>query len=581
MVTLLLPLILAAAGAIVSLGWRAAAAALYLAASASMLALGLLGILGAPLAETVAVKLAPWMPSWPLRLSCGWLASVFLVASSLALMTSALHLYKDDGAGRLTSIALGLGIAATHLLIIARDVLSLLVAWELLSFAVAIAVAGGGDRRSGMLYLIVMHAASVPMIASIAYMMGLGAAWFDKLPPALYLPVAAALLAAYTTKAGLPPLGFWVPPVYSSTRGSTAGLLVASEIPPLLQASLILHPGSPHAVLLVALYVQSLAGVALGFIGGLWSRHVRRILGYTTVEYWGFAWLLLTLYASTGLDLVLAGLAALVVAHAAYKAGLLASAWDLASSSPSGDLLDEAPGLCRSPSPACRAAAVAASSSLPIPPLAASIGELMLIYSLAVLARSYPPLPWIYAALLAAAIIAPLTGIAYTRVSSALLGGEGEARPSIADYGVAAVLLASPVLAAAAAARITPGLLNWLTLYAVVAAGIAAASAANPPRTRTWLSGELIHSTGLRPAAVGLAAPSPRLGVESVLYRLRFPRLREVTYAPAYYWVSRRLAALSRAVMRIHNGKLHIYLALLLAYMVLLFIIALWVVLYA
>ncbi|NPA05475.1 MAG: hypothetical protein GXO09_05220 [Crenarchaeota archaeon] len=581
MVSILLPLLLAGMGAILSLGWGAAAAAAYAAASLAIVALGAGGALGAwPLAFTAELRLLPWLPAWRVELAAGWLGSVFLIASGLALLVSSIYMYRDEGLQRLARISIGLGIAGTFLLVLARDVLTLLASWEMLSFAVALAAASTGDKRSGLLYLILMHVVSLPMIASIAFMIGQGVTWFDKLPAATLPLVEAALLAAYTAKAGLPPLGFWIPPVYSSTRGSSGGLLVASELPPLYQAFLLLTYSRP-GMILVALYVQAMAGIAVGFAGGLWAKHARRVLGYTTMEYSGFEWLLLTLYASTSLDLVLAGLAALIVAHAAYKAGLLASTWDLVRVAGT-DNLASSPGICRDHNTACRLAAFASSSALPVPPLAASIGELMLIYSLAIIARSYPPLPWTYAALLAAVILAPVTGMAYGRVASALLGGDAaaESKP-LPDYAITAVLAAAPILAALAAARLTPGLLNWLTLYAIAASCLATARAVKPPRTRVWLSGETIHSTSLVAAAVGLAAPSPRLSVEDVAYRLRMPILREITYAPAYHWAARRLAALSKHIMRLHNGKLHLYLALLLAYMVLLFILALWVVFYA
>ncbi len=577
---LLASLVASAAGILAAVaGARRLAAGLYASSSLLAVAAGVLGVLAYP--EPVRVYL-PELRLWPgftwrPIIAYAGLGGCFLAAVGLACLVASFYtLYywglRHGEPPRTYMACMGLSMASMYLLCTCFDFVTLLVAWEAASLALAVCVGYGEEgERAGLLYLLVTHAASLPMFASIAWLLSVGvqnyASFYEymaSIPHWFRLLLVSCFLVAFTAKSGLLPFYFWLPPAHSRAPTDSSVLLSGASVkPPIYQALLVLSlSGYPWEVTPVLVGLAS-ASMVLGVLGALWSREGKRLLAYSTVEWMAAAWLLVGLFVAVRAPVLLYAVAGVVLAHAAFKAVGFA-AMGIAKEYWGTDELSRVGGLCRVGVRECLAAVASSFSLLLIPPLPLFAGELALLYSLVLVTAEHPPAAL---ALVVAVTCASLGIVAYARLVAAITSCSEppttlRGMPLYTLAAMAFTIIVAPVLVALCLQH--AGLpVYWLALYVIPA--LALAVKLKPRRlTSVWVSGETLArlATGLQP----VSPASPKPSIEEVFGRARMPELEEVGYSGAYYALAGLLARLSRLVVRLHSGRLHLYILVMVVF---------------
>jgi formate hydrogenlyase subunit 3/multisubunit Na+/H+ antiporter MnhD subunit len=191
-------------------------------------------------------------------------------------------------------------VAGMLLVLVARNAVLFLVAWEWMSLAAWGLIAFGGvgpeARRAGWIYLVAAHAGSVALLlvfATLAHASG-GAASFEAIAAhgRLVLPGAWLLLLAllgFGPKAGVIPLHVWLPEAHAAAPSHVSalmsGAMVTLGLYGLLRLALLLGPLPEGAGLVLALL--GLGGALLGIALALQQRDLKRALAYSSVENLG------------------------------------------------------------------------------------------------------------------------------------------------------------------------------------------------------------------------------------------------------------------------------------------------------
>jgi formate hydrogenlyase subunit 3/multisubunit Na+/H+ antiporter MnhD subunit len=189
-------------------------------------------------------------------------------------------------------------LAALALVATARSVLLFLGAWELMALgAYALIVTEheqAAVRRSGLLYLVTTHTATLALVAMFALWTRPGGDWtFTVLAtvgaqgePGLRTAVFALALIGFGIKAGLVPFHFWLPPAHAAAPSNVSALLSAVVIKAgiygLLRVIALLGP-PPVWWSWTVLTVGALSAV-LGVLWALVQHDIKRLLAYHSVE---------------------------------------------------------------------------------------------------------------------------------------------------------------------------------------------------------------------------------------------------------------------------------------------------------
>lgn len=269
----------------------------------------LLGIAGAVVqlagAPEVVVQ-APWrLPLGSVAigldpLTAFFLACVFLVAA-LAALYGAGYLSAYLGKRRLGPAAafFNLLVAAMVGVVIARDAVLFLVAWEGMTVASFFLVTFEDEResarRAGLTYLIFSQLGAVALLVLFALLRsragGFGFASMTAAgPPPAGVATACFLLAlaGFGAKAGFWPLHVWLPDAHpaapSHVSALMSGVMIKMGVYGLLRTLALLGAGPPPVwwgVLLVA--IGAVSGLA-GVLYALAQHDLKRLLAYHSVE---------------------------------------------------------------------------------------------------------------------------------------------------------------------------------------------------------------------------------------------------------------------------------------------------------
>ena len=232
----------------------------------------------------------------------------------------------------------GFLIAAMNALFLSADLFNLYVTLELLGLAaVGLVALGGGAAQiaAAMRYLLVSLVASGAYLLGVALIYGsYGTVSIATLGPLIGQgPPLAAWLAAGLIAAGLAaktalfPFHFWLPPAHGGAPAPVSALLSALVVKASFYLVLRLWLG-PFAPL--AQTAAALAG-ALGAAAILWgswqalrTRHIKRLVAWSTVAQLGYLFLVFPLLAADGPALQAGVMQA--VAHGLAKAAMFAAA---------------------------------------------------------------------------------------------------------------------------------------------------------------------------------------------------------------------------------------------------------------
>jgi multicomponent Na+:H+ antiporter subunit D len=280
--------------------------------------------LGAPLAAAWIVWAAPEGPVW----AGAWLGLEIipyavdrlsrLFALIFAIMAFGGALFALNQASRLELPAALVYAGAAIGAVLAGDVITLFVFWELMALGSTLVIWCAGTAsayRASMRYMAIHLLGGVLLFAGLAgHVLDTGSTAFSRM--ALDSPAHALILAGFLVNAGAPPLSAWLPDAYP--EASWSGMVFLSAFTTKTAVYVLLR-GFPGTELLVWV---GLFMVFYGIVYALLENDMRRILAYSIVNQVGF----MVTGVGIGSDMALNGAAAHAFTHILYKALLLMSA---------------------------------------------------------------------------------------------------------------------------------------------------------------------------------------------------------------------------------------------------------------
>ena len=434
----LLSIAVLAAAAFLSAVARSDRAALWIgtAGSVAACAAGAAASLAAVVTGTRATFRAPWtMPIGELHAALDPLSSFFLVCVFAVAGLSAVygHGYLQAYRGRrrlAPALAFfNLLVAAMAAVVVARDGILFLLAWEILSFSSYFLVTFENDReevrRAGMTYLIASQLGVVFLFVLFGLLSGGGASYdfdaFASAGPAAATATACfwLALAGFGTKAGFWPVHIWLPEAHpaapSHVSALLSGVMIKMGIYGLLRTLTFLGP--PPAwwggVLIAVGIVSGLAGV----LHALAQHDLKRLLAYHSVENIGIIALGIGIglvgqsHGRTAIAVLgYSGALLHVLNHGLFKGVLFHAAGSVAHATGTRDL-DSLGGLSRR-MPVTSGTFLAASVAIcGLPPLNGFVSE-WLIYVGAFRGSADLPRSWAVATLAAVPALALIGGLA-------------------------------------------------------------------------------------------------------------------------------------------------------------------------
>lgn len=242
------------------------------------------------------------VPGGGIRLGCDPLSAFFLlpifVLGGLASVYGREYLREHEGHKSLAMpwAAFDLMLASMALVVVARQAMLFLVAWEVMSIAAYLLVAFEHERpdvrRAGWVYLIATHVGTTVLLG-LFVLLRRRAGTFDfeafahmNSSPSFDGIVFVLAVLGFGVKAGLVPLHVWLPEAHAAAPSHVSavmsGVLVKMGLYGILRILVTLdRPASWWGPLLMVLGV---AGAVLGISLALVQRDIKRVLAYSTVE---------------------------------------------------------------------------------------------------------------------------------------------------------------------------------------------------------------------------------------------------------------------------------------------------------
>lgn len=294
-----------------------------------------------------------WHPPWPLplggvALAMDPLAGVFVALVGLLAIPAVLHALGEGHPSPGGPAAFVVFVAAMMVVPLAANVLTFLLAWELMSLASYVLVVQHGEERetvhAGWVYAVMTHAGLACLLAGMLLLH----AWTGSLDFADWRAAAPGLApgarnAAFVllglgfgTKAGLIPLHVWLPLAHPAAPAPVSALMSGAMIKlgvyGLFRAGLDWLGGGPPWWGVAVLVAGAVAAV-VGVLYALVEHDLKRLLAFHSIENVGIILLGLgagMLFHGAGAPaLAVLGLTAALyhtVNHAAFKALLFLAA---------------------------------------------------------------------------------------------------------------------------------------------------------------------------------------------------------------------------------------------------------------
>lgn len=336
------------------------------------------------------------------ELSAFFLFCIFLVSGIAAVYGSG-YLRGPSSGARVSPLAAFFNflVGSMALVVVARDAVLFIVAWEAMFLASYFLVTHEHERRevrrAGFIYLVASHLGVVflfILFARLARETGAMQFDFDAFlqagPPEAPAAAVAFLLAlvGFGVKAGFWPLHVWLPEAHpaapSHVSAVMSGVMIKMGIYGILRTLTFLGP--PPAWWGAALITVGIASGIAGLFNALAQRDLKRLLAYSSVENVGIITLgvgLGVLGESQGEPVVsflgYAGALLHVLNHGLFKALLFQGAGSVLSSTGTRNM-DALGGLIRRMPFTAGTFAVAAVAISALPPLGGFVSE-WLLYS--------------------------------------------------------------------------------------------------------------------------------------------------------------------------------------------------------
>ncbi|MGE0725537.1 MAG: Na(+)/H(+) antiporter subunit D [Alphaproteobacteria bacterium] len=243
------------------------------------------------------------------------LARFFALAFSIAALAGGIFALRQEKGAELSAAFVYAG--ATLGVVMAGDLITLFVFWEVMAIASAIVIwsAGGSALAAGQRYILVHLLGGVLLMAGIAgHVVETGSLLFG--PLSADSPARILILLAFLINAGAPPLSSWMPDAYPESSWSGMVFLAAFTSKCALYVLLRAFAGE-DILIWVGLYMTF-----YGIVYALLENDMRRILAYSSVNQVG----IMVVGVGIGTGATLAGAAALAFAHVIFKILLVMSA---------------------------------------------------------------------------------------------------------------------------------------------------------------------------------------------------------------------------------------------------------------
>jgi multicomponent Na+:H+ antiporter subunit D len=244
------------------------------------------------------------------------ISRLFITVFALTVFTGSLFCCKQANSKELSAAFIYAGGAMS--VVLAGDLLSLFVFWELMALASTLVIWSAhseNSRQAGMRYIVIHLLGGVILMSGIA-------AYVNETGSILFTTMQAdsvatwLILCGFLLNAGAPPLTAWLADAYPEASFSGTVFLSAFTTK---TAVYVLLRGYPGTELLV--YI-GLFMIFYGIIYALLENDMRRILAYSIINQVGF----MIVGIGIGTEMALNGAAAHAFTHIIYKALLLMSA---------------------------------------------------------------------------------------------------------------------------------------------------------------------------------------------------------------------------------------------------------------
>jgi formate hydrogenlyase subunit 3/multisubunit Na+/H+ antiporter MnhD subunit len=365
--------------------------------------------------QTGSLEIPMALPLDPVTLAPDRLGGLFiLVASAVGVLVSVYGIGYVSGpsASRTSWAAMATFLVGMQLVPAAADVVSFLLAWEVMALASTALLLADHARRpqvrsAALWYAVMTHLSFLLLLAGFAVLAAAsgGTEFADLATVGSRSGVAGLafvlLILGFGCKAGLVPLHVWLPRAHPEAPSHVSAAMSAAMVKMGVYGALLmcvrLQPAGPTwwGVLLAAL---GAASAMYGILQASVASDVKRLLAYSTTENVGL--MILALGVSVllrahgvvaGADAALTACLLLVVSHAAFKATLFLGAGSVQHATEERDL-DRLGGLGTRMPWTAAAFGVASLGAAALPVTVGFVAEWTLLQSLVHGARPQDPL---------------------------------------------------------------------------------------------------------------------------------------------------------------------------------------------
>lgn len=278
-----------------------------------------------------------WMPALGLRavisvdqLSCSFVLLVTGIGA-LVLLYSSKYLEKDPHALRFY-IALMAFMSAMILLVMAGDIITLFIAWEMTTltsfFLVAHKTKDPAARKGSLLSLFMTGSGGIFLLAGLLVLSGLsGSTEFAAIlgnganivTDSRYPLILGLIGIGVFTKSAQVPFHIWLPQAMTAPTPASAYLHSATMVKAGIYLLARLHPalGGTETWFWVLTIIGTLTMVT-GAVVGILQKDLKALLAYSTISQLGVLTLLLAQDTSAAFKAAIIG----IIAHALYKSAL-------------------------------------------------------------------------------------------------------------------------------------------------------------------------------------------------------------------------------------------------------------------
>ena len=265
--------------------------------------LGLVGAVSAAVTGRVETLTRPWpLPGAALHVELDALSAIFLVplflVSALAAISGGRSFGDEEhpSDARRTRFFFGLATGAIALVLVARNGLLFLAAWEVMALSAFFLITADRQSResrdAGRLYLFATHVATLGLFGFFSQLRHLtGSTDLVPLPPGVAGTDAGTALFVlalfgFGFKAGVLPLHFWLPPAHAAAPAHVSalmsGVLIKTGIYGILRFTALVP--DPPAAWGDVLLVLGVASAVLGVAFALGQHDLKRLLAWHSVE---------------------------------------------------------------------------------------------------------------------------------------------------------------------------------------------------------------------------------------------------------------------------------------------------------